>query len=127
MSFPTLVRHDQMNLKQAHVKPRVRKPLGEKLHIPKIAIDTKKPEKVVSAPIVNTGRIIAVKVFSGAVISLLFSIGLMIAPMIASIATSAIWFIGIAGNEVAINYFVNILFIASSLFAIGATWGALHD
>ena len=126
MSFPTLIRHDQ--LKQQYVKPRgKRKPLGETLHIPKITIDTNKPEKVVSAPIVNSTKIVLTKIFASAVLSLIFAIGLMVAPMIASFATSVLWAIGVTANENSLGDFINVAFVAFSLFSIGATWGACHD
>jgi hypothetical protein len=125
MAFPTLVRHDQI-MKVPLAKPKKAKPTDKRLSLPKVVFDTKKPEKVIATRITNTGKIVAIKIFSAIVICLLFSIAIMAAPMIASLLTSALWFIGVAANEVLLTDWFNVAFTALALFCTGATWSTLH-
>ena len=107
-------------------KPKKAKPTDKRLSLPKVVFDTKKPEKVIATRITNTGKIVAIKIFSAIVICLLFSIAIMAAPMIASLLTSALWFIGVAANEVLLTDWFNVAFTALALFCTGATWSTLH-
>lgn len=125
MTFPTLVRHDQ--LQPQIVKPRTKRKLKMSVALPRVSINTAKPVKVECVDINNaTAGMVLTKLFTAVLVGGLFGVTLVAVPFVSSLAASLFGTLGIAVSEPFTNMLLNAAAFAGSLFLYGVVTHELH-
>jgi len=136
MTFPTLVRHDQLRPKL--VRPRTKRKLKMSVALPRVSINSAKPVKAERVDINNAiAGVVLIKVFTAVLVGGLFGVMLVAAPFVSSLIASLFGFVislvaslfgveGIAISEPFTNLLLNAAAFAGSLFMYGVVTHELH-